>query len=283
MDLTDEQWAIIEPLTPEEERIPKPRRGQPRRLPRDVRNGILGILPSDAPWKDVPARYPPSQTYHWRFQRWVQIDGGHGGDPVSAGQGPERARGTGPRRMVHRWHLCGDKKGGLGVGTTTRGNGAKRIAMADGAGRPLSISITRARPHEVTLVETTLEASCASDLPRRLLGDRADDRDRLGRRLAERGIEMIAPLVLATETDRELVGGICAHSCNAGTKSRHCSCVFLAIFGNGKICSLKNRRVGFDSNYHFCCDDLAPRPPTTNLKRFGFSDFSGKCHHGLYA
>ncbi|MGB9737449.1 MAG: transposase [Chloroflexus sp.] len=73
MDLTDEQWAIIEPLTPEEERIPKPRRGQPRRLPRDVRNGILGILPSDAPWKDVPARYPPSQTCHRRFQRWVQM------------------------------------------------------------------------------------------------------------------------------------------------------------------------------------------------------------------
>ncbi|MGC8798804.1 MAG: transposase [Chloroflexus sp.] len=65
--------------------------------------------------------------------------------------------------------------------------------MADGAGRPLSVSITRARPHEVTLVETTLEASCASDLPRRLLGDCADDRDRLDRRLAEQGIEMIAP------------------------------------------------------------------------------------------
>ena len=71
MDLTDEQWAVLEPL------IPKPvlredRRGRPWRDSREVLNGILWILRTGAPWKDLPDRYPPYQTCHRRFQRWVK-------------------------------------------------------------------------------------------------------------------------------------------------------------------------------------------------------------------
>lgn len=73
MDLTDEQWAMIEPLIPEEERVPKPRRGRPWRSPREVLSGILWILRTGAPWQDLPKRYPPSQTCHRRFQRWVRM------------------------------------------------------------------------------------------------------------------------------------------------------------------------------------------------------------------
>ncbi len=70
MDLTDEQWAVLEPL------IPKPvrradNRGRPWRDPRDVLNGILWILRTGAPWKDLPERYPPYQTCHRRFQQWI--------------------------------------------------------------------------------------------------------------------------------------------------------------------------------------------------------------------
>lgn len=66
MDLTDEQWEILEPLIPH-----PPRRsdgkGRPRRDPRDVLNGILWILRTGAPWRDLPERYPPYQTCHRRF------------------------------------------------------------------------------------------------------------------------------------------------------------------------------------------------------------------------
>ncbi len=69
MDITDAQWAIIEPL------IPKPRRrkdgrGRPWREPRQVLGGILWVLRTGAPWKDLPERYPPYQTCHRRFQHW---------------------------------------------------------------------------------------------------------------------------------------------------------------------------------------------------------------------
>jgi transposase len=69
MDLTDEQWEILEPLIPD-----PPRRadgkGRPWRDPRDVLNGILWVLRTGAPWRDLPERYPPYQTCHRRFQRW---------------------------------------------------------------------------------------------------------------------------------------------------------------------------------------------------------------------
>ena len=68
------------------------------------------------------------------------------------------------------------------------------MAVADGAGLPLAIRISSASPHEVTLVEATLDSSFAPDLPARLIGDRAYDSDPLDARLAaERGIELIAP------------------------------------------------------------------------------------------
>ncbi len=71
MDLTDAQWSFIEPLIPSPPHRPD-RRGRPWRDPRDVLNGILWILRTGAPWKDLPERYPPYQTCHRRFQQWCR-------------------------------------------------------------------------------------------------------------------------------------------------------------------------------------------------------------------
>jgi len=58
VDLTDAQWAVLEPLLPTPRRRPDGR-GRPWRDPRDVLNGILWILKPGAPWQDLPRRYPP--------------------------------------------------------------------------------------------------------------------------------------------------------------------------------------------------------------------------------
>jgi transposase len=71
MDLTDAQWVILEPLLPKP-RLRRDRRGRPWRDPRDVLNGILWVLRTGAPWKDLPDRYPSYQTCHRRFQKWVR-------------------------------------------------------------------------------------------------------------------------------------------------------------------------------------------------------------------
>ena len=58
MDITNEQWERLAPLLSE---TPKGPRGQGRPVlnePRAILNGILWILRTGAPWKDLPERYP---------------------------------------------------------------------------------------------------------------------------------------------------------------------------------------------------------------------------------
>ena len=68
MDLSDAQWAILKPLLQPQGRTEG--RGRPWRDARAVLNGVLWILRTGAPWHDLPARYPPYQTCHRRFQQW---------------------------------------------------------------------------------------------------------------------------------------------------------------------------------------------------------------------
>jgi transposase len=67
------------------------------------------------------------------------------------------------------------------------------MAVADGTGFPLAISVGSATPHEVKLVEDTLDKRFIEDKPERLIGDRAYDSDSLDVSLQKQGIEMIAP------------------------------------------------------------------------------------------
>ena len=67
------------------------------------------------------------------------------------------------------------------------------MAVADGAGFPIAVSVGSASPHEVRLVEKTLENRVVDDKPERLIGDRAYDSDPLDERLAGQGILLIAP------------------------------------------------------------------------------------------
>ncbi len=80
------------------------------------------------------------------------------------------------------------------MGKTKRGKGTKIMAIADSAGLPVSVWIASASPHEVTLVEETLDQMLVEEAPERLIGDKAYDSDELDARLRdERGIELIAP------------------------------------------------------------------------------------------
>jgi transposase len=71
MDLTDEQWTVIRPLIPEPPRR-EDGKGRPRVDNRRILDGILWIMRTGAPWKDLPDRYSAYQTCHRRFQEWVQ-------------------------------------------------------------------------------------------------------------------------------------------------------------------------------------------------------------------
>ena len=72
MDITNEQWQRIAEFIPEPKARPG-RSGQPPQDARSVLNGILWILRTGAPWKDLPERYPPRSTCHRRFQQWIRL------------------------------------------------------------------------------------------------------------------------------------------------------------------------------------------------------------------
>lgn len=65
-DLTDAQWERLEPLLPPQ----KPWTGRPAQDHRRVVNGILWVLRTGAPWRDLPERYGKWTTVYSRFQRW---------------------------------------------------------------------------------------------------------------------------------------------------------------------------------------------------------------------
>ena len=65
-DLSDNEWAVIEPL------LPKKGRGPARRDDRVILNGIFYILRTGAPWRDLPGRYGPPTTVYNRYVRWGQ-------------------------------------------------------------------------------------------------------------------------------------------------------------------------------------------------------------------
>lgn len=71
-DLTDEQWAVLEPLIPETVRQADGRGRPQKHNNRATLNGILWVLPTGAAWADLPDRFPSASTCFRRFSRWVR-------------------------------------------------------------------------------------------------------------------------------------------------------------------------------------------------------------------
>ncbi len=62
--LSDDDWAIVAPL------LPKQGRGGRWNDHRTTLGGMLWILRTGAPWRDLPERFGPWQSVDDRFNRW---------------------------------------------------------------------------------------------------------------------------------------------------------------------------------------------------------------------
>ena len=126
-ELTDEQWALVEPLIPRS----TARTGRPPSDPRLMLNGIFWILHTGAPWRDLPERFGPWQTVYDHFRKWRKagvfaavvealqikldkhglvdwdlwcVDGAHvRASRAAAGAGKKVAGGTRTNRRTTRW------------------------------------------------------------------------------------------------------------------------------------------------------------------------------------
>src|SRR3954464_1678015 len=70
--LTDEQWERIAPHLPQHP--PSPRGGRPRASDRECLEGILWLLRSGAPGRDIPIDLPSGSTCWRRLVEWAGED-----------------------------------------------------------------------------------------------------------------------------------------------------------------------------------------------------------------
>ena len=68
-DLTDAEWALVEPF------IPPARRGGRKRTVdvREVLNGILYVLATGCQWRALPKDLPPKSTVHDYLTLWLSM------------------------------------------------------------------------------------------------------------------------------------------------------------------------------------------------------------------
>jgi transposase len=65
-DLTDAEWALVEPLIP-----PAKRGGNKRHVDlREVVNGLMYVLSTGCQWRAIPKALPPRSTVYDYFDRW---------------------------------------------------------------------------------------------------------------------------------------------------------------------------------------------------------------------
>jgi transposase len=135
-DLTDAEWAVLEPLLPPRSAFGRP----PSWSMREIVNAIFYVLRGGVPWRMLPDSFPPRQTVYGWFARWrdggvwetlnhhlVMLDrerSGREASPTAAvidSQSVKTTEAAGPR----------------GYDAGKKVNGRKRQAMADTDGRGL--------------------------------------------------------------------------------------------------------------------------------------------------
>jgi len=68
--LSDEQWAMIEPVLRAYD--PPAGKGPARTDPRPIMDAVIFRLRSGCQWNRLPEEYPDDSTVHRHFQRWVE-------------------------------------------------------------------------------------------------------------------------------------------------------------------------------------------------------------------
>ena len=187
-ELRNRQWERIRPLLPHPRHRGGP--GHPWRPHRRLLNGILWVLHTGAPWRDVPERYGPWQTAYDRFNRWRQdgtwskiltrllgrLDraGRMGRDLwcidasiIRASRAASGARkgSRQPRRLGGNQATRLEEPADHALGRSRGGFGSKVHLLCDEHGIPLSLYVTAGQRHESKAFEAVLGRVA---LPRRL-------------------------------------------------------------------------------------------------------------------
>jgi transposase len=185
-DLTNRQWERWHPLLPPQ----KPHTGRPAADHRRILNGILWIIRTGAPWRDVPERYGGWQTIASRFYRWRKA--GIWARLFAAVQQQADAAGRldwdihsvdGTIVRAHQ-HAAGAHTGNPeaeALGRSQGGFSTKVHVRAEGGGKLMTLALTPGQRHEAVAFAALMESGAVKRgggghpkrRPRRLMGDKA--------------------------------------------------------------------------------------------------------------
>ncbi len=187
-------------------------RDRPPKDHRQIVNGLLWLLRTGAPWRDLPERYGPWQTVATRFYRWRRASIW---DRLLAElQAEADAAGNldwslhhvdGTMIRAHQ-HAAGAQKRGStmrypdeALGRSQGGFSTKIHIRAEGDGKPMVLLITAGQRHEQTMFEPLMEHGAIKRTgrgrprvrPDRVAGDKGYSSRKIRRYLRRRGIGVV--------------------------------------------------------------------------------------------
>ena len=173
-DLSDAQWALIEPLLPEPSAGGRPEKHSRR----EIVNGILYVVRSGCPWRYLPADLPPWQTVYWYFTAWE--DAGvtekllaalRVKARVQAGREPEPTAGIIDSQSVKGADTVGIDSRGYDAGKKI--NGRKRFIVTDTLGLLVVVVVLAASWQDRDGAKSTLLAAYAATPIRHVFADQS--------------------------------------------------------------------------------------------------------------
>jgi transposase len=205
-DLTNRQWERLRPRLPP----PKPHTGRPAADHRRILKGILWIIRTGAPWRDLPERYGGWSTIASRFYRWRKA--GIWARLFAAVQQRADAAGqldwdihsvAGTIVRAHQ-HAAGAHPGSAEAEALGRSQGGCRTKVhgrAAGAGKLMTLVLTPGQRHEAMAFTALREGGAVKRSgggrpkrrSRRLVGDKAYRSGKSRQYLRRHGIRITIP------------------------------------------------------------------------------------------
>ena len=150
-DLTDEQWAVLEPLLPTM-LCGTPLGGRPEKhWRRTMIDAMFYLVDNGIKWRALPADFPPWPTVHGMFARW-KADGVWADVAdllrarvrVAEGRAPEPSAAVIDSQSVHESAEGVVPAATSGYDSWKKVNGRKRHLLVDTLGLLIAVTVTRA-------------------------------------------------------------------------------------------------------------------------------------------
>jgi putative transposase len=164
-DLTDEQFACVEPFLPHRRHM-----GRPPADLREVLNGILYLVRTGCQWRLLPKDFPPWSTVHTYYRRWridgtwkkvhealrqqVRVQADRDPSPRSSAVDSQSVKTTPSSGAIH------------GFDNGKKVAGRKRHIWVDSMGLLLTVVVTAADVHDARAACTLFHGRVWDELPR---------------------------------------------------------------------------------------------------------------------